>query len=189
MTRWAIVAVGLLGPHLAEAGRDARGFFVPPAAVDVVEESAKGYSSIRYYVREPYPAESTIAFICRNLAEHGWHPVTGNALEKYETSSLEAGWDELPGKSGRVVTRIWSARWLDRKGNQVIYTLGYSSPWPSMGSSRCTCWLAPCTTTRLSRRCTELNCVRKLSVSAAGSDRSHDGQSKDARSWRTTRCS
>jgi hypothetical protein len=129
MTRKLIIAAAMLAwCHLAEAGRDARGFFVPSTALDVVEESTKGMSSIRYYVKEPYPAESTVAFICRRLAEHNWHPVTGKALEEYETSSLESGWDELAGKSGKVVTRIWSARWLDPKGNQVIYTLGYSSP-------------------------------------------------------------
>jgi hypothetical protein len=134
VTRTAIITLAMLtSVHWAEAGRDSRGFFVPPTALDVIEESGKLYSSVRYYVREPYPAETTLAFICRNLEERGWRPVTGTALEKYERSSLESGWDELPGKSGRVVVRIWSARWLDAKGDQVIYTLGYSSPMAEQG--------------------------------------------------------
>jgi hypothetical protein len=134
VTRTAIITLAMLtSVHWAEAGRDSRGFFVPPTALDVIEESGKLYSSVRYYVREPYPAETTLAFICRNLEKRGWRPVTGTALEKYERSSLESGWDELPGKSGRVVVRIWSARWLDAKGDQVIYTLGYSSPMAEQG--------------------------------------------------------
>ncbi len=119
-------AVLLAGVALGASGCASHGLFVVPGAVEVTRESAKRGASVSYYVREPFPAEATISFICDSLAHSGWRPVVGKALERYEHSSLESGWSDLPA-THPVAARIWSARWVDARGNEVVYTLSYMS--------------------------------------------------------------
>jgi hypothetical protein len=110
-----------------------RGLVIAPEALDVVQESSKGEASVSYYVKEAYPAEKTLAFIQERLTSAGWRPILGKNLERYEHSSLEAGWTELPGKRVAVAGRIWSARWIDAQANEVVYTLSYMSPQAEQG--------------------------------------------------------
>lgn len=130
----SIIGASVLLSAVASAASDAsRGLFMAPGAVDVLRHSAKGSASVEYYVKEAYPAESTLAFIRARLARAGFRPVRGKELGKYETTSVESGWTDLPGQGVPVAGRIWSAGWVDRDGNQVVYTLSYASPQSEQG--------------------------------------------------------
>jgi hypothetical protein len=109
------------------------GLIVVPGALDVVRTSLERGQFLEYYVRETYPATSTLAFLRESLAKAGWRPATGADLAHYESSSLETGWRELPGGGERLQMRVWSARWLDSGDNEVTYTLVYSSPLSELG--------------------------------------------------------
>jgi hypothetical protein len=132
--RASIIGASVLLSAVASAASDARlGLFMAPGAVDVVRHSGKGSASVEYYVQEAYPAESTLAFIQARLASAGFRPVRGKDLGKYESTSVESGWTDLPGQRVPVAGRMWSARWADPKGNQVVYTLSYTSPQGEQG--------------------------------------------------------
>jgi hypothetical protein len=105
-----------------------RGLFVSPRAVDEVHHSAKPGKSLKYDVREPLPATETLAYIAERLARDGWTPVTGSDLPEYEQSSLASGWDEPDRLRPGVGVHLWSARWRDANGNEVVYTLTYICP-------------------------------------------------------------
>jgi hypothetical protein len=123
----------LVPAAMAVSGCASRGLLVAPGAAGIVRESGKGGKSLSYYAADPFPAEATVSFIRKNLAEDGWKPVLGKALDQYEHSSLESGWTDLPGTRVPLAGRIWSARWIDSRGNEVVYTLSYMSPQAEQG--------------------------------------------------------
>jgi len=132
--RIPITVTALLLSIVAGAATDARrGLFTAPGAVDVVRRRAKGGASLEYYVKEVYPAETTLAFIQAQLARAGFRPVRGRELGRSETTAMDTGWTDLPGQNVSVAGRIWSARWVDARGNEVVYTLSYASPQGEQG--------------------------------------------------------
>jgi hypothetical protein len=109
------------------AGASDHGLLVAPEAVDVRLSSDQGGKSIGYFVREPFPAPETLAFIEATLAKEGWRPARVEEMRRFERSSLRCGWTDAGGVD-RLTLRFWSARWLDAKGGEVTYTLTYSPP-------------------------------------------------------------
>jgi hypothetical protein len=124
----SIVGILLVAAVPRGTASDKQGLFVPLDAVDVVRRAGKGRASIEYHVKEPYPASETLAFVQSSLSKRGWRPATGAELARHESSSLVSGWTDLPGLRGSTLGRLWSARWLDARGNQVVYSLASSSP-------------------------------------------------------------
>jgi hypothetical protein len=129
MRRGSVIALAFMlsGMLPAFAASDQYGLYVAPGAVDIDRATGTSKPSVQYYVRESYPATDTLAFIQNSLANAGWRPATCAELARHEASSHEAGWRELPNEKGRASLRLWSARWVDARGNQVAYTLAYSS--------------------------------------------------------------
>jgi hypothetical protein len=112
---------------------DRRGLVVAPGAAEIAWHTTKGGASVEYFVQEEYPAARTLGFIQDSLRKTGWQPVRGPALGRSETSSIDSGWQDLPGEHTPRLIRIWSARWVDLRGNEVTYSLGYSSPLAESG--------------------------------------------------------
>ena len=102
------------------------GLYIAPGAVDIDHKVLRIKHSVFYYVPEAYPAKDTLAFIQRSLAEAGWRPTTCADLSKAERSSHESGWEELPSGEG-VPVRLWSATWMNARGDRVSYSLGYGA--------------------------------------------------------------
>ena len=94
----AAVAAGLtlVAAPLPAGTAHKRGLYLAPGAVDVERE---GTHAVHYLVREAYPAQTTLTFILepspRMLAPR---PVRWRA--RYEGSSHESGWDEMPVTEG-----------------------------------------------------------------------------------------
>jgi hypothetical protein len=122
------VALASLLPVISLAGEAPnQGLLVPPDAEEVTRKTGSEAATVTYEVREAFPATRTLTFVQSSLAREGWTAVAGAALRSYERSSLEAGWREIPvGNTGGLV-QIWSGRWTDAAGNEVTYSLVYSS--------------------------------------------------------------
>jgi hypothetical protein len=105
---------------------EAHGLYVAPRAVDIDRKVLAIKHSISYYVPEPYPASNTLEFIARRLAETGWRPATRAELPG-QWSSHHSGWLELPSQYGSSPGHLWSATWVNARGDQVHYSLGYPS--------------------------------------------------------------
>ena len=122
------VVVFLAIGGVAFGGGATRGLYVAPNATDVTRAKSKEADSLVYFVKDPFPATDTIAFLQDALAKAGWSPVLERKdLRQYEHSSLLSGWIEPPGDNGASM-RLWSARWRDERGDEVIYTLVYALP-------------------------------------------------------------
>lgn len=119
------VIIAVMAESIAVASD--HGLLVAPKAVDVMRTSDQGGESIGYFVREPFPAPETLAFIEATLAKEGWRPARVEELRRFERSSLRCGWIDAS-EDDRPSLRLWSARWLDAKGGEVTYTLTYSLP-------------------------------------------------------------
>jgi hypothetical protein len=107
------------------------GFVVVPTAEEVRSEPGQR-QNIHYYVRDTFPATQTIDRIVNVLGEHGWKAVVGDEVAPDESSSLDSGWDEVPREQG-IGLRLWSARWVNDVGDEVTYSLVYSSPQMASG--------------------------------------------------------
>ena len=120
------IVVMLLGCAVPAAASDPPAFCVVADATDISHPDRTN-ASVDYYVREPFPAPKTLAFILTCLAARGWAPLDGPGISKDPSSSPSAGWQELLHEEGSFGMRLWSARWRDPKGNEVVYTLSYGS--------------------------------------------------------------
>jgi hypothetical protein len=121
-----VVALQAGAAGVPEVSRE--GFVVVPAAEEVRSEPGRR-QDIHYYVREAFPAGQTIERIVTALGQHGWNAIVGEDVVPRESASLGSGWDELPGAG----LRVWSARWVNAEGDEVTYTLVYSSPQMASG--------------------------------------------------------
>jgi hypothetical protein len=119
-----VMALQVGAAEALEVSRE--GFVVLPAAEEVRRQGGQR-RNIHYYVREPYPAAHTIEVIVAALGQHGWKAIRGDDVAPHESSSLESGWDVVPTERG-IGLRLWSARWINDAGDEVTYSLAYSSP-------------------------------------------------------------
>jgi hypothetical protein len=83
---------------------------------------------LKYDVKESLPATATLAFIVDGLKREGWTPMLDSDLPRYENSSLVHGWHDPAPESLDAGLHIWSARWRDADGNEVVYSLTYVCP-------------------------------------------------------------
>ena len=127
--RLTAVALGwaALGASSALAlGPSDAGLHLAPGAVDVERVEHEDGPAVHYLVKEAYPAATTLDSIKKSLAGTGWRPARCSERPRHEGSSHDSGWDEIPDPEGPR-GHIWSARWVDAQGNQVVYTLLYLS--------------------------------------------------------------
>jgi len=111
------------------AAADRHGLCVAPGAVDIDRKALQIKHSISYYVPEAYPAKSMLEFIGRALGDGGWRPATRVELP-HQWSSHDSGWLEIPTGDGCSAARMWSATWVNARGDQVHYSLHYRSSAP-----------------------------------------------------------
>lgn len=133
MRRSIGAAAVVLAASVSAVASERHGLIVAPGAVNVVRGTIKGAESLDYYMRESYPATNTLTFLKDALAKDGWEPATGPGRPRYEISSHEVGWREIPLGGVSVRMRLWSAVWLDAGENEVTYTLTYDSPLAAQG--------------------------------------------------------
>jgi hypothetical protein len=111
------------------AAADRHELYVAPGAVDIDRKALQIKHSVSYYLPEAYPAKSTLEFIKRSLADEGWRPTTRVDVPN-QWSSHDSGWLEVPSSDGCSAARMWSATWVNARGDQAHYSLHYRSSAP-----------------------------------------------------------
>lgn len=105
-------------------------FFVPAAAQHVSHDARPGTHEIRYVVAERYPATRFLCELANHLDREGWRGLREDALNPENPTSLVDGWGEFINGTRKPETHVhgWSAQWLNRDGDLLLYALSYEYP-------------------------------------------------------------